>query len=108
MIWIRLYQADDRQRCLDIFDSNTPQYFAPAKRTQFCIWLDARDKGTKAYEDTQAEYYYVIGENNTVAGCGGFGIHGEGSTATMAWGMIDRAWHKKGLAERFLPAGWNK
>nr|MBC8799133.1 GNAT family N-acetyltransferase [Pseudomonas congelans] len=41
MDMLRPYTLADRERCLDIFDSNVPRYFDPAEREQFARFLMA-------------------------------------------------------------------
>lgn len=85
---IRPFRTDDREACLTVFDSNTPDYFAPAERDGFARFLDAA-----------ASPYFAMEHDGKIAGCGGFSI--VGNAATLSWGMIRRDLHRNGLG-RFL------
>ncbi len=40
-VTFRPYNASDRQACIDIFDANCPEYFAPNERQEFDEFLDS-------------------------------------------------------------------
>lgn len=84
---IRLYQHNDKAACLAIFDSNVPQYFVPGERNEFIQWLN---------KPGRAPYYVFEAEQETV-GCGGIYVDKDKQIAGLAWGMVHRNYHKKGL-----------
>lgn len=88
---VRPYAPTDRDSCLALFDSNTPDNFAPQERADFEAWLDG-----------EPEHYVVLEHEGTVVACGGFALPEPGSTdARLTWGMVGRLWHRQGLG-RFL------
>ncbi|RYE24894.1 MAG: GNAT family N-acetyltransferase [Sphingobacteriales bacterium] len=97
---IRSYTPADRQRCMEIFESNVPKYFTLPEREQFEFWLNWQDKGVHAYLDSIAELYYVIEDNYEIVGCGGLGV--DRVHAILAWGMVDNKYHGKGYGRALL------
>ena len=87
---IRLYSAADRPACMDVFESNAPQFFHPSERACFQAFLDAMDCA-----------YFVIEHESRVAGCGGYAVAEDNSMASLVWGMVRRDLHRLGLG-RFL------
>jgi len=85
----RPYAADDLPACLAIFDSNVPTFFAPEERADFCQFLESID--------TEDRPYLVLVRNGSVIACGGLGVEPERKRASLAWGMVDRAFHGQGL-----------
>jgi GNAT superfamily N-acetyltransferase len=79
---------------LAIFDGNTPDYFAPTERIEFGAFLDARS----------VEYLVLETSAGVIVGCGGYYVKSVGGVAGLAWGMVDRAWHKRGLGRVLLEA----
>ncbi|AWO00990.1 hypothetical protein DLD77_04380 [Chitinophaga alhagiae] len=114
---IRPYLPADKAGCLKAFESNIPRFFAPDELTDYAGWLDElaqREPGVPPNKDEQApsdappgntpgaggvEHYYVVEENGEVIGCGGFFADLQKREATMAWGLITNALHKKGLGK---------
>ena len=85
---IRPYASADRDSCLAIFDSNTPEFFEPERRPAFAAFLDALPGP-----------YFVIEQDVAIMGCGGYVL--DHSQARLIWGMIGREWRRQGLG-RFL------
>jgi ribosomal protein S18 acetylase RimI-like enzyme len=89
MIWkIRDYVPADRTGCLDVFDSNIPEFFSESEREDFCAFLDR----------LPGRYYVVVDDTGRIVGCGGIAAsrtdpHG----ANLTWGMIHRALHRSGI-----------
>lgn len=94
------YHPGLRQACLALFDSNTPAFFAPQERAEFIDWLGKME--TDRRKESGACYYYVAEEAGEPVACGGFYISPDGWNARMAWGMVGRSWHKKGIGREFL------
>ncbi len=88
----RPYQASDREACLRILDGNSPQSFLPNERESFSKYLDEHAAG----------YYVVENAKGILAACGGFSLGLDGESATLCWGMVDKAFHGKGLGRLLL------
>ena len=89
---IRPYAPSDRSACLALFDSNTPDFFAPHERNEFAGFLD-RSSATMLVLETSG------GE---LVGCGGYYIRAESTDGGLAWGMIARRWHRRGAGRTLL------
>ena len=87
---IRPYESRDRASCLDVFDSLTPALPDSSLRPLFESWLDHA-----------AGPYFVMEHEESVAGCGGYSISPDGTTATLHWGMVGQSSQRMGLG-RFL------
>ncbi|RMN80517.1 GNAT family acetyltransferase [Pseudomonas cannabina] len=87
---LRPYTLADRDRCLDIFDTNVPRYFDPAEREQFASFLMA-----------PLGHYFVVERDGEVVACGGYLVLSDPSVAELTWGMVSSDRHGSGLG-RFL------
>ena len=87
----RPYSASDKEACLRIFDSNTPQTFLPSERETFAKYLEKHAEG----------YLVIEGEKGMPVACGGHVIGLDGGAASLCWGMVHKDWRGKGLG-RFL------
>jgi GNAT superfamily N-acetyltransferase len=87
---LRPYLHPDRAACLGVFESNVPEYFAPAERSLFEAFLDDPDCP-----------YFVMEHDDAIVGCGGYALAQQDGIASMVWGMVRRDSHKLGLG-RFL------
>ena len=85
---VRPYQPADRSACLDVFDSNQPDYFAAHERPAFENFLA-----------TATTPYFVMEHEGTIVGCGGYAV--DGRSGRLCWGMIRRNLHRHGFG-RFL------
>ena len=83
-----------------MFKSNMPAFFAPVELPLFESWLDDLDKGREGKKGTI--YNYVLFEEQQPMACGGFSIGAHDQKATMAWGMVHRNHHRRGLGREFL------
>lgn len=99
---IRNYTAADREACFRIFDSNLPLFFDPSERDGLANWLAAKDEGRMAHASNVVETFYVLEQDGNVLGCAGFYVPGSEKRANMVWGMVENAWHKKGLGRELL------
>jgi GNAT superfamily N-acetyltransferase len=97
---IRMYTAADMAACLALFDSNTPEFFAPSERAEFEAYLRAPGGTVLVAEAPE------VG----VIGVGGFYLRptdecaASGPVAGLAWGMVARAWHRRGVGRALLRA----
>lgn len=88
----RPFQPADTRACLQVFDSNVPEFFAPDEREAFRHHLSAIDG--------QAHRYLLLTCGGRVRACGGISL--SGSTARLTWGMVARGWQGRGLGARLL------
>jgi N-acetylglutamate synthase-like GNAT family acetyltransferase len=84
----RNYQASDKEKCLELFRSNTPKFFAPHEETEFASYLE------------HPHYYFVLEQEGQLLGCGGYGISNH--QGYLAWGMVKQSQHSTGLGKRLL------
>lgn len=87
---IRPYQVADANACLSLFDSNVPEYFAPAERADFEQFLQ---------RDAQGCAYQLIEQDGRVVACGGLSIRPDG-VAGFCWGMVERSVHRQGFGRQ--------
>ncbi|MEZ5732306.1 MAG: GNAT family N-acetyltransferase [Paracoccaceae bacterium] len=86
---IRPFRPGDVAACMALFDSNVPAYFAPQERGEFSAFLADVMAGKSPYR--------VICLDGTVVGCGGLVVEPDQRRASLAWGMVDRSFHRQGL-----------
>ncbi len=86
---IRDYTPTDSDRCVEIFKSNQPKFFADNELPDFVEFLG----GTP-------HPYYCLVEDETIVGCGGYWIHKDVRKAVLTWGMIANDRHRQGLGKR--------
>jgi ribosomal-protein-alanine N-acetyltransferase len=98
---IRPYNKADKEYCLIAFKSNVPMYFTEEEITDFENFLDRLEMGTED-ADSCNTYFYVVVLNGNVIGCGGFGDRYKDSIISLAWGLIHKDFHKRGLGEQLL------
>jgi hypothetical protein len=83
---LRPYAAADRQACLDLFASNTPQFFEAHEQPEFAAFLDRLPCP-----------FFVVEDGGEIVGCGGYAPE----RGRLVWGMIGSGLHRQGLG-RFL------
>jgi ribosomal protein S18 acetylase RimI-like enzyme len=98
---LRDYQSRDKEKCIEIFQSNYPKFFDEAELGLFIQWLDHQDgdAGYKSptYSNAEKDEYFVIEHpEKGVVGCGGFYIVKDVNEARLAWGMVHSDFHKQG------------
>lgn len=85
---IRKYKNKYRAQCLEAFDSNIGQYFAPSERAEFIEYIDALVESS--------EYYVCIeAGSEKLVGCGGIGFNS--SKAYLVWGLVHKNFHGQGI-----------
>ncbi len=52
--------------------------------------------------EAQRTHFFVIVADDTIVGCGGFGDKDNTGNITLAWGLVHKDYHKKGLGELLL------
>jgi N-acetylglutamate synthase-like GNAT family acetyltransferase len=91
---IRDFETRDCEACLNLFDSNTPQFFAPHERAEFEMYLDdLEERGPNAE-------YLVLEADEKIVACGGYYVS-EG-TAGLTWGLVGRDRHGEGFGTNLL------
>lgn len=95
---LRRYRSEDQAACLDLFDSNTPRYFAEAERPDYAAYLEA------LYPTATDEAYFVIEAAGQVVACGGLFVRPGETEAELAWGMVARAHHRQGYGRQLWQA----
>lgn len=94
---VRAYTCADEVACLTLFDGNTPAFFAPHERSEFEAYLRGATDGVLVAEDRDAG----------IVGVGGYYIRRDGPDGAeggLAWGMVARAWHRRGVGTTLLHA----
>jgi hypothetical protein len=84
---LRLFATPDASACLEVFDSNVPQYFGTHERADFSNYL---------LQHERAHDYLVVERAGRIVACGGLMRTAE-DTAAFCWGMVDRRLHRQGL-----------
>lgn len=85
------YHSVDFQRCVEIFESNCPDYFAQQERQEFEAFL----------LDLPGPYLMLNHEGSAI-GCGGYAFNQSDKSADLCWGMIHKDFHKRGFGEALL------
>jgi ribosomal protein S18 acetylase RimI-like enzyme len=84
----REYTLTDREGCLDVFNSNIPEFFSESERDDFIDFLNR----------LPGQYGVVVDAAKRIVGCGGIARsrsnpHG----ADLTWGMVHRSLHRQGI-----------
>ena len=77
---------------MSIFDSNLPTFFVMEERAEFSEFLRVTN--------TTENPYIVFTLKGSVIACGGLTIQKGKRKASLSWGIVDRAFHRKGLGPR--------
>jgi predicted GNAT family N-acyltransferase len=99
---IREYEDKDMEGCLAAFKSNVPKFFTEAEINLFHGFLENFNSEIINGKYFKKTYYYVITEEENIIGCGGFGYNDQTNALSLAWGLVHRDFHKKGLGEKLL------
>ncbi|EDM36208.1 acetyltransferase, GNAT family protein [Pedobacter sp. BAL39] len=83
------YTPAFRARCIVIFKSNQPKFFAEEELQLFADFLD---------HDID-DNYYLIQEEGEVVGCGGIFLDQQSDEVGLSWGMVHADFHKKGIGK---------
>jgi len=89
---IRPYETDDRDACLALIRSNTPEHFVPSDEEAFGRFLD----------DLPGPYFVVEDPYGGVIACGGMAQEEEPSLATLCWGIVAAEEQRKGVGTALL------
>ncbi|NSZ87253.1 GNAT family N-acetyltransferase (plasmid) [Agrobacterium tumefaciens] len=88
----RHYRKEDANACLAIFDSNVPRFFGSEERVEFAQFLGEVDRSMFPY--------LVLTLDGRIVACGGLSIASEPTMVSLSWGMVDQAYHRRGLGTR--------
>lgn len=96
-VTFRPYCRTDYPACLELFDSNCPEFFAPDERQDYQCFLEGSPEG-----------YEICEVNGRVRGV--FGLSGDGTNGKrLDWLMVDSKAHRMGigamLVERAIHLG---
>lgn len=82
------YAPGHRAGCLDVFDSNVPEFFSESEREEFFRFLDC----------VPGRYGVVVDGDGHVVGCGGIAASlSDPRGADLTWGMIHQTLHRCGI-----------
>jgi ribosomal protein S18 acetylase RimI-like enzyme len=90
---VREYEPEDFEACVEVHQSNEPDYVAPAERSSFKQFLKG---GTS--------YFLVVEHDGDVIGCGGLELVGDPDSATLMHSMIHREYQRRGFGSALLAA----
>ena len=91
----RDYAPADREGCLDVFDSNIPEFFSESEREDFVGFL----------ERLPGQYGVVVDTTDRIVACGGIAAsRSDPHGADLTWGMVHRSLHRHGIG-RVLTRG---
>lgn len=86
------YKPEYKTRCIEIFESNQPKFFAEEEKPLFTDWLE---------HHTQQDYYVVEQEGRLIA-CGGIFYNASKNEGGLSWGMVHSHHHRQGLGKAFM------
>ncbi|WP_316816579.1 GNAT family N-acetyltransferase [Pedobacter nyackensis] len=78
-----------KERCIEIFESNMPKFFAAAELQLFIEFLD-RDVD---------DNYFVVEKDGAIVACGGIFLDKDTDEGGLAWGMVHVSQHKTGIGK---------
>ncbi len=99
---LRKYKSEDKEKCIEIFQSNYPKYFDKSELDLFINWLnhqvgDGPIYQSPTYTNAEKDEYFVLEiPSSGIVGCGGFYIEKNKNEARLAWGMIHADFHHQG------------
>jgi hypothetical protein len=88
----RDYTSNDRAPCLALFDSNVPEFFAPSERNEYSNFLD----------HLPGPYLVIYSPSEGIVAAGGYYVTEQANLGALAWGLVTRAWHRRGVGGQLL------
>ncbi len=85
------YTNEHKEKCLEIFKSNTPRYFAEWEYSIFLNFLT---------EYAENGYYYILICAKEIIGCGGFEKCSD--EVELTWGMVHNTLHNNEYGSELL------
>jgi len=89
-VTFRPYTHADREACLELFDANCPEFFAPNERNDYVRFLDADPKGYEAC---------IVGDR--IAGAFGL-IAGDARRMHLNWILLDPKFQGLGIGSAIM------
>jgi N-acetylglutamate synthase-like GNAT family acetyltransferase len=87
-LFFRDYLLADRDGCLDVFDSNVPEFFSESEREGFSHFLDR----------LPGRYGVIVDATGRIVGCGGIAdSRSDPNGIDLTWGMVHGSLHRKGI-----------
>ncbi|MCA9044244.1 MAG: GNAT family N-acetyltransferase [Planctomycetaceae bacterium] len=83
--------SQDREPCVSVFRSNTPQYFREHELTDF-----------EAFLVSGQSRFFVVERFDEVVGCGGYRVRCGSGQADLCWGMIGCSYQGNRIGEYLL------
>jgi|SRR5450631_781356 len=101
---IRDFKPADREACLAVFDSNTPEYYHPSERAMFAAFVDSGHYlPARLYKlGGPAGHLYVVETGGELVACGGWYL--DGALANLSFGTVHRSRHRQGIGRVLLEA----
>lgn len=78
-----------KERCMEIFRSNMPKFFAAEELQLFIDFLD---------HDIN-DNYFVVEKDGAIVACGGIFLNEDTDEGGLSWGMVDVSLHKTGIGK---------
>lgn len=76
---------------MDLFNANSPKYFALSERNDF-----------ERYLKNEVEDYFTVYAKHKIVGCGGMNYKNNRKVAILSWDIIHPAYQKRGIGSRLL------
>lgn len=90
---LRPYRGADHDAVLAVFASNTPAFFAPSEALEFAAFL----------REPRSDLMVATSEAADTIGFGAAYCR-TADEGGLAWGMVQRDWHRKGVGQALLDA----
>lgn len=84
------YNTRHYSRCIQIIQSNTPEFIHPDEHREYEKFLHAE------------KTYYVLSLNSKIVACGGIWVNADQSKSGLSWGLVDRQYHGMGIGKKLL------
>jgi len=88
---IRLYKKSDKEKLVELFKLNTPDYFAPHEQSDF-----------ERYLETHSTTYYVVEQGRKIVGCGGYHVTEVNSVGRISWNLVHPDYKRKGMGKQLV------
>jgi ribosomal protein S18 acetylase RimI-like enzyme len=89
---IRSYMSGDREACVGLLRSNTPEHFVAGDEAVFLAFLD----------DLPGPYFVVEAGDGAVIACGGIAQEDDPSIASLCWGIVAARRQREGIGTALL------
>ena len=101
---LRDFTPADREACLAVFDSNTPEYYHPRERPMFAAFIDGEHYLPPRLRKlgAPAGHLYVVECSGELVACGGWYL--DGTVANLSFGTVHRSRHRQGIGSFLLDA----